>query len=399
MTDRSRERSQEEPDLRHRTSRLTPPRLIGMAAIAAAGGAFALAEGSQALAATATKAPTLAVSFTPSEIGVTQDSGIAYTITNPNSSGSLSDVGFTDTLPSFTTVDDPENLSVSGCGSADAIYTGPAYATVQAADLTVKAGTPCVITVSVIANTPGSGSDTPGPLTYVTATYNQTSTAPAANETAGSLLALAAPTATITTPTKGAVYTYGEKVKTAFTCAAASDANGSTLAGCSGSDDLGNFYTSGQYLDTTDPGHHTLDVTSSDDTGNSTDVTVSYTVLANNVVGVTKASAVKQSAKFTLKVPGAGTLSVIETHGKTKLSSKRLTLTRAYTALGLSLSPTTSAGKRLVRSEHRTKVTLTFIYTPKGGKPRVLTRTVTLFTAKLYKPKQKKHHQHKQTTK
>ncbi len=352
-------------------------RLVGLTSIAAASGAVALAVSAPVADAATVSAPTLAVSFTPNEIGVTDSTGLAYTITNPNSSGTLYNVAFTDTLPSVATIDDPTGLASSGCGSPS-IGAGANNGVDGATGITVKAGTPCVITLSVVGDTTGVAADTLGSLSYSTKVPGATLTAPSANETAATLTVLASPTVTITTPKNGAKYTYGEKVKATYSCTAPDDANGSTLSACLGTDDLGNSITSGGYLDTTVPGVHTLDVEAQDTDTDVADATVNYTVLPDNIDAFKTVTTFKNGGvKLALKVPGAGTLKITETHGKTTFAAKTEKVATAYKAFGVALSPT-SAGKKLLTAGKKVKVILAVTYTPKGGEAHKITKVLTI---------------------
>lgn len=349
--------------------------MIGLTALAAGGGAVALISAPPASAATVSP-PTLAVSFTPGEIGVTDSTGIAYTITNPNSSGSLANVSFTDTLPNVATIDDPTGLASSGCGSPT-IGAGADNGVDGATGITVKAGTPCVITLSVVGDSIGTSADTLGALSYTT-TGGAVLTAPSANETAATLTVLAAPTATIAAPRNGAKYAYGEKVTATFACTAPDDASGPTLSACLATDDLGNTITSGADLDTTVPGVHTLDVEAQDTDTDTADAQVSYTVLPNNRDALRSATvAANGGVRLTLAVPGAGTIGVTETHGDITVASKRLTVLRPLTALSVPLVPSPAA-RKLLKAGQRVRVILSVTYTPKGGTAHKLTRVLSL---------------------
>ncbi len=366
--------------MRNIASRITLARLVGLTTIAAVSGATALAASAPvAAAATATvSAPTLAVSFTPAEIGVTESSGITYTITNPNASGTLYNIAFVDTLPTFTSIDNPTGLTSSGCGSVDSIGAGAGNGGVGTTGITVKAGTPCTISVSVVGNGIGAGADTLGPLTYSTSATGAPKTAPTTSETPATLTVLAPPTVSITGPKNKARYTYGEKVKATYTCTAPDDANGTTLSACLGSDDLGNPVNSGGDIQTTVPGVHSLDVQALDNDGDSADAEVTYTVLPDNIIAIKTAKTAKHGGvKLALKVPGAGTLKFTETHGRTTVASKTETVTGAHAALSVSLSPT-AAGKKLLKADKKVKVTLAITYTPKGGEAHKITKSVTL---------------------
>jgi hypothetical protein len=381
--------------LRDIASRFTSARVIGLTTIAAATGVAALAATTAAADAATVAAPTLAVVFTPPEIGVTDSTGIAYTITNPNPSGTLDNIAFVDTLPAFATIDNPVGLASSGCGSVDSIGAGPGNGGVGATGIQVKAGTPCVITLSVVGNSVGTAADTLSPLTYTTSLTAPQSTAPATNEAPATLTVIAAPTASITGPKNNAKYAYGAKVKATYACTFPTDAAGSTESGCLASDDLGNDVSSGGYIDTKDPGVHTLQVTALDNDSDSANASVTYTVLPNNIESFKSVTVAKNGGvKLGVTVPGPGTVKVTETHGSTLFATKTVSLaesasvTQTAKTLSVPLTPT-AAGKRLltvtkvkggkkVKVATKVKVILAVTYTPKGGTAHKITKVLTL---------------------
>jgi hypothetical protein len=80
-----------------------------------------------------------------------------------------------------------------------------------------------------------------------------------------------APVITVTSPAEGAVYTLGESVLADYSCA--DEPNGSGLASCQGS------VADGAPLDTSAVGAKTLEVTATDNAGNSATRSVSYSVV------------------------------------------------------------------------------------------------------------------------
>ncbi len=84
----------------------------------------------------------------------------------------------------------------------------------------------------------------------------------------------APPTVDITSPTDGAELEYGSGVTADFTCA---DPDGN-LASCVGTDESGVAVAAGSPVDTTATGQHTLTVTATDDLGETSTRTVTYTV-------------------------------------------------------------------------------------------------------------------------
>ncbi len=365
--------------MKHLASRITAVRAIALAAVLACGGAAVLASGGSAVAATAVSAPTITVTFYPEEIGVGDSSGITYTITDPNSSGSLYNIGFTDTLPSFVSIDNPTGLTDSGCGSNATFGAGSGNGADGASGITVKAGTPCTISLSVVGNSPGNATDTLSGFTYSTSATGAALTAPATSESTASLDVIALPTATITRPAANATYAYGQKVKAAYSCSAPTYAYGSSLADCLGTDDLYNTINPGQDLDTTVPGKHYLQVQAINTLGDTVDAQVNYTVLPDNLVPLAAAKPGAGGAlKLTLKVPGAGTLKLVERHGATTVASRTVKLSAAHKSLLAELG-LNRAGRKLFNADrHTLKVTLEVSFVPKGGKAHSYTKVEKL---------------------
>ncbi len=374
-------------DLRDIASRSVIARVGGaLVAAAVASAAVALTGAGGAVAATTTttttKAPTIATQYTPNQIGVGQSSGITYTITDPNASGTLYQVEFADTLPSETVVDTPASATNSGCGTAPTINATSGATSISASGITVKAGTPCTISVSIAGNTAGTGSDAYTLFEYTTssASYAVPGPAPTANETAAALQVIGAPIVTVASPKNKAVYKYGQSVKTTYACSAASGDDPTQLT-CTAFDELtSNALNSGGKLDTKTPGEHTIDYEAiSGITGDTTDVFVSYKVLPDNVVKIVRSKTNTAGAlALKLNVPGAGKLSVTEKAGKTTVASKSVKVKGANKKLGLFLR-LTSGGSALLASEGgKLKVKVAIAYTPKGGKKATISETVKL---------------------
>ncbi len=88
--------------------------------------------------------PTISKTFGASSILQNATTSLTFTITNPNASGSLTGVSFTDTMPSgLTVVGSP---SLAGCGTAT---IGGLPGAINLSGATVAAGTNCVITATV----------------------------------------------------------------------------------------------------------------------------------------------------------------------------------------------------------------------------------------------------------
>jgi hypothetical protein len=215
------------------------------------------------------------------------------------------------------------------------------------------------------AKTPAPATQTPAPVARAAAgTFTDANPA-----------ATSPPTVSISTPVQNAKYTYGEKVKANYTCTAPV---GAALSACLGSDDLGDTVNSGDDIDTTHPGVHTLDVQALDTDGSAADAEVTYTVAPDNRVAITTAKTAKNGlVKLTLTVPGAGTLKLSETHGATTFAAKTERLGRAYVVLPVTLLPT-PAGKRLLKAGRPIRITLALTFTPRGGSRHTFTRVLTV---------------------
>lgn len=309
--------------------------------------------------------PTIATQYTPNQIGVSQTTGVTYTITDPNSSGSLAQISFVDTLPQLSTVDDPSSASNSGCGTGIAVTANPGASTVSVSGITVKAGTPCTVSVALIGNTAGTASDSYSNALYATGAAGSATPGPvpASSETPAALQVIGAPTISVTVPKNNAVYSFGQVVKASYRCTAASGDQQSELT-CSAVDDLGNSINSGQALDTSVPGQHQLLVEAiSGVTGDTTNATVDYTVRPDNEFTVSHVKPQPSGAvSFQLGLPGAGKIVVKELAGGKTVHSKNLTVGRKRT-LGVTLAAPSAAAT----------VELKVTYTPKGGTARTVT--------------------------
>jgi hypothetical protein len=346
--------------------------LIGAAvASAVTATAFALATAVPAMAAAAP--PTITSAFTPTEIGVGDSTATAlsFTITNPNASGTLSGVSFTDALPAGLTVDNP-NGENGTCGSASVVTAVPASATISLTGGSLKATASCTVSVSLIAGQVGVLQNTTGPVS--------SSAGSSATGDTQSLTVLPPPTVTVRGVKTNAHYTFGAKVKPTFTCAQPGDP--AVLADCSAVDDLGNSVASGKALRTTQAGSHSLTVTATSSDGLSTTDTFDYTVLSNNRFTV---SAIKHNSAGTISLrlglPGAGKVKVVElaAHGVT--FGRYAVSVSAERTLHVKVKPT-PAGKALLKKGTTAKIKLEVTYTPKGGVDRTLTKRAIALTTK-----------------
>jgi hypothetical protein len=325
--------------------------------------AFVLAAAGPALAAAAP--PTITSAFTPTEIGVGDSTATAlsFTITNPNASGTLSAVSFTDTLPAGLTVDNP-NGENGTCGSASVVTAAPGSSTISLAGGSLKATASCTVSVSLIAGQVGVLQNTTGPV-------GSSAGASATGDTE-SLTVLPAPTLTVRGVKSNGKYTFGAKVTPTYRCAQSGDPG--ALADCSAVDDLGNSFASGKALPTKQAGSHSLTVTATSSDGLSTTDTFDYTVLPNNRFTV---STIKHSSPGTISLrlglPGAGKVKVVElaAHGVT--FGRYAVSVGAKRTLHVKVKPT-PAGKALLKKGTTAKIKLEVTYTPKGGVARTLTK-------------------------
>jgi hypothetical protein len=352
-------------------TRITTRRALGAAAAAAALGAFLLPLTGTALA--VTTPDTITSAFTPPTIGVAGTDTLAITVTDTNTSGTDSNVGFTDTLPAGLLVDSQSGESGT-CGTNGVVTANPNSSTISLADGSLKGGAAgsssatCTISVDVTSNTAGNYTNTPGAVTSSDGTG--TAGAPETLTVAGE------PTISGVSPANNSTFKYGQKVVVTFSCAEGEFGPG--LVDCSAFDENGNDINSGGTIDTTVAGtgqQVEIDATSGD--GLVFSDFIDYTVLPNNVFTVVKTSPGKNgSVKLKLKVPGAGKVVVGEKVDGKAFSSYSGKVNGAKTVT-ITLKPST-AGKKLltnnakIAKKKRPKLTgkLSIAYTPTGGKKK-----------------------------
>lgn len=328
----------------------------------------------------ATAPPTVATSFPTSPIVVDSGLGqgigtVVYTVTDPNASGTLYNVSFTDTLPAGVGFETPVTESDTNCSSSTASAPIVTW-TITGSTITVnapqvKAGAACQVQFPIIGLAAGTGSDsyTAGSFAYSTSSTGtpvSTSTA----TTSASIQVIPEPTVTVQGLEEGAKLNYGESVKVTYSCS--QPALPYALTSCTATDDLGNTISSGGKLDTKVPGAHTLDVEVIDAAGDIVDDDIDYTVLANNAFTITK---VKNSSggvlRFTLALPGAGKIKVTEVDGKVTFG-KDTTTVRGKKTLKVTIRPT-KAGLALL-AKGTAKIKLEVTYTPTGGEAKAISK-------------------------
>lgn len=312
----------------------------------------------------ATSPPTITSTFTPSLIGLSDSAAtaLAFTITNPNASGTLSAVSFTDTLPAGLAIDDP-NGENGTCGSTGVITADPAAQAISLSGGSIKAASSCTFSVSITAAQTGTFQDTTSPVS--------SSAGPSSDGSAATLTVIPPPTVTVSHIKENAKYAYGEAVRPSYSCTQPDDAAG--LTDCSAQDDLGNDIASGGALKTKIPGSHSLTVSATSDDGGVTTDEIDYIVLPDNQFTIAKVKPKHHGAlQFQLALPGTGQVKVAEFAGK-KTVGQYTGSVASQRKLNVSIKPT-AAGRALLTQTPTVKVTLQVTYTPKGGVKDSITR-------------------------
>lgn len=313
--------------------------------------------------------PTLKTAFTPDSIGVGGTAALSFKITNPNSSGSITGIGFTDTLPSGLVIDDPNGQSGT-CGSSGTLTATAGGTTITLAGGKLAAGANCTVSADVTSTTPGA---------YQNVAPAVSSSDGASNGDTESLTVIGNPTITLSSPANNAVFNYGQKVTAHYGCQEA--AGGPGITDCEGNiDDSDTDTASGSALNTTTPGSHTFTVSATSDDGLVVTDTVNYKVRPSNKVVV---SALKAhpggSVSFKLAIPGRGTVQLLEKGGPGHVVFARKTIKPGgKEKISVKLVPS-SAGAALLSSQSPVATRLAIEYTPKGG----VARTITIGGIKL----------------
>lgn len=339
---------------------------VATASIAAVA-AIGLYAAPTALAVTAP--PTITSAFTPNLIGVgdTDATALSVTITNPNATGTVSSISFSDALPAGLTVDNP-NGENGTCGSTSIVTAVPASQTFSLSAGSLKPGTACTLSISLIAGQVGILSNDTGPVS-----------SSAGNSIAGdteTLTVLPPPTVAVTHIKNNATYAYGQVVRPGYSCSQPADPT--ALSDCSAADDHGNSVRSGGALNTKSPGPHSLTVSATSADGLVTTDTVNYAVLPDNRFTISKVKPRTGGALgLQLALPGAGTVKVVEVAGPTTVGSYTGRVGGKRT-LNVKVKPTPGGTARLTAGSP-VRVTLKVTYTPKGGVKRtVIKRGVRL---------------------
>ena len=335
-------------------------------------GAIAVAP---AAALAAASPPTLTSSFTPTSVTVGNTSALSFTITNPNSSGSLTGIAFTDTLPAGLVVDNPNGTNGT-CGSTSVLTAVPGSGTISLSAGKLVAGASCTVSADVTSNAPGT-------YTNSTGAVSSTEGGSGSGDTQA-LTVFGNPTVSVTSPKEGQKFNFGQKVSAHYTCTAAAGAP--ALSDCSG--DASN----GGRIDTSTAGAQTFSVSAITADGSVVTQTIDYTVRPDNRVTIAHVKATKSgTVSFSVKVPGKGKLSVLESAPTANLAAASLSpgkgrfafakLTRnvgSAETIKLKIKPG-SKGAALIKNHHSAVVIrLAVAFTPKGGSARTITRSIRI---------------------
>lgn len=307
--------------------------------------------------------PTVTTAFTPNLIGLSDSSAtsLSVTIANPNTSGALSSVSFTDTLPGLT-IDNP-NGENGTCGSAGTIAANAGSQAISLTGGSVKAASSCTFSVSVVPSQTGTFADAPGAVS--------SSAGSGAAPAPASLTVIPPPTVSVTNLRNNAKMAFGAVVRPRYSCSQPADP--SALSDCSAVDDLGNAVGSGGALDTRVPGSHTLTVSATSADGLVTTRDIDYTVLPDNRFTLTKlATKPNGRVSFVLALPGAGSVIVRELDGHRTFGTYSGHVSGART-LKLTVKPG-PAGAKLLAAGQAQRIAIQVTFAPRGGVKHTVTR-------------------------
>jgi uncharacterized repeat protein (TIGR01451 family) len=118
-------------------------------------------------------APTLSKAFGTATISVNTPTTLTFSMSNPNAGTPLSNIAFTDVLPSGMVVANPNGLP-NGCADPNATVTGqvsavPGSNTISLTSLSLNSATSCSFSINVIGTSAGTKNNT---TSAITATFD-----------------------------------------------------------------------------------------------------------------------------------------------------------------------------------------------------------------------------------
>jgi arabinogalactan endo-1,4-beta-galactosidase len=119
--------------------------------------------------------PTIGKAFGGASVALNGSTTLTFTISNPNSSLSLSGIGFTDTMPSGLTVSSPNGLTGTCGGGTITAASGSTGVSLSGAAL--AAGASCTFTVNVVGTTSGAQNNVTSAVTSTEAGNGSTASA------------------------------------------------------------------------------------------------------------------------------------------------------------------------------------------------------------------------------
>ena len=119
--------------------------------------------------------PTIAKAFGGASVALNGNTTLTFTLSNPNSSLSLSGIGFTDTMPSGLTVSSPNGLTGTCGGGTITAASGSTSVNLSGAALTP--GSSCTFTVNVMGTTSGAQNNVTSAVTSTEAGNGATASA------------------------------------------------------------------------------------------------------------------------------------------------------------------------------------------------------------------------------
>lgn len=295
------------------------------------------------------------------EIGLDAPTTLTYTITG--GTDGISDVSFTDVLPSSVdaTLYDGSSTAgtYTGCGSSwdDSANVPGVSTTITINGVSVAAGASCTVVFDVAGSVAGTGTDDISTVDYTDDVTSDADTLTATD--APTLTVLENPTVTFTTPKPNATYAYGQLVQAGYTCSETDSVYADAVCQ-EGYDNDGAEVDDGGYLDTLEAGSNALTVTATNAGFGESSPSVSYTVKPFVVKDVR--SSAKKPLSYSVELPIAGRLVTKVLDGKKTVATLTTKVAKAGTVKpSLKLNKT---GKRLLaaaKSGHLVaKVEVTF---------------------------------------